>query len=71
MPFGTKGLQILAQYLDLLAEKLWGGTEADDFTSAPETSRQIINKWISDQTEGLIKDLIPAGAIDSLQGCTH
>ncbi|KAF1077505.1 serpin family protein [Methanogenium sp. MK-MG] len=37
-----------------------------DFTSAPEASRQTINRWVEDQTEDRIKDLIPAGAIDSL-----
>jgi serine protease inhibitor len=37
-----------------------------DFASAPEESRQTINRWVEDQTEDRIKDLIPQGAIDSL-----
>jgi serpin B len=64
--WGQKGYKFLAQYLDLLAENYGAGLRLMDFINAPETSRQIINKWVSDQTEGLIKDLIPAGAIDSL-----
>ncbi|WP_281175304.1 serpin family protein [Methanogenium cariaci] len=38
-----------------------------DFISAPEEFRQTINRWVEDQTEDRIKDLIPkGGAIDSL-----
>jgi serpin B len=36
-----------------------------DFAAAPEESRQIINRWVSDETEEKIQDLIPSGAIDS------
>ena len=64
--WGQKGYEFLAQYLDLLAENYGAGLRLMDFVNAPEPSRQIINKWVSDQTEGLIKDLIPVGAIDSL-----
>ena len=64
--WGQKGYEFLAQYLDLLAENYGAGLRLMDFISAPDTSRQIINKWVSDQTEDLIKDLIPSGAIDSL-----
>ena len=34
--------------------------------NATEESRTTINNWVSDQTEGRIKDLIPRGAIDQL-----
>ncbi|MCX6005720.1 MAG: serpin family protein [Chloroflexi bacterium] len=64
--WGQKGYEFLAQYLDLLAENYGAGMRLMDFISAPETSRQIINKWVSDQTEGRIKDLIPPRAIDSI-----
>jgi serpin B len=37
-----------------------------DFAADPESSRDTINNWISDQTEGRIKDLIPRGALDKL-----
>jgi serine protease inhibitor len=37
-----------------------------NFASAPEESRQTINRWVEDQTEDRIKDLIPQGAIDSI-----
>src|SRR4030067_846938 len=64
--WGQKGYEFLAQYLDLLAENYGAGLRLMDFISAPDPSRQIINKWVSDQTEDRIKDLIPFGAIDSL-----
>jgi serpin B len=64
--WGQKGYQFLANYLDLLAENYGAGLRLMDFQNAPEPSRQTINKWVADQTEQLIKDLIPAGAIDSL-----
>ncbi len=35
-----------------------------DFASAPpEESRQTINRWVEDQTEDRIKDLIPQGRL--------
>ena len=37
-----------------------------DFINAPEASRQTINRWVEDQTEDKIKNLIPAGTIDPL-----
>jgi len=50
-----------------VAEDYYGAeVENMDFVSAPEESRQTINRWVEDRTEEKIKDLIPAGAIDSL-----
>jgi len=64
--WGQKGYPFLAQYLDLLAEDYGAGLRTLDFRTAPDDSRITINKWVSDQTEQRIKDLIPAGAIDPL-----
>ncbi len=64
--WGQTGYKFLAQYLDLLAENYGAGLRLMDFINDPETSRQTINKWVSDQTEGRIKDLIPPRAIDSI-----
>jgi len=33
--------------------------------NAAEESRGIINKWVSEQTEGRIEDLVPKGAINT------
>jgi serpin B len=37
-----------------------------DFISTPEDSRQTINRWVEEQTEEKIKDLLPAGSIDPM-----
>jgi serpin B len=64
--WGQKGYQFLTQFLDLLAENYGAGLRLLDFIGAPEESRITINNWVSDQTEGRIKDLIPPGVIDTL-----
>jgi serpin B len=64
--WGQKDYKFLSAYLDLLAENYGAGLRILDFRSAPEQSRITINNWVSDQTENLIKDLIPKGSIDSL-----
>ena len=46
-------------------EKYYGGKVTNmDFRNAPEPSRLTINKWVEDQTNDKIKDLIPQGQID-------
>jgi len=37
-----------------------------DFRNQPEDSRLTINRWVEDQTNNRIKDLIPPGVIDAL-----
>ena len=64
--WGQAGCTFLADYLDLLAQDYGAGLRTLDFRAAPEPSRQTINKWVEDQTEQRIKDLIPPGGIDPL-----
>jgi len=64
--WGQAGYTFLADYLDLLAQNYGAGLRTLDFRAAPELSRQTINKWVEDQTEQRIKDLIPSGGIDPL-----
>ena len=64
--WGQKDYKFLSAYLDLLAENYGAGLRVLDFKSAPEQSRITINNWVSDQTEGRIKDLIPKGSINLL-----
>jgi serpin B len=64
--WGQKGYQFLPAFLDTLAENYGAGLRVMDFKGAPEPSRVTINNWVSDQTEGRIKNLIPPGAIDAL-----
>jgi serpin B len=64
--WGQKDYTFLPGYLDTLAENYGAGLRVLDFVHAPEESRVTINEWVSDQTEGRIKDLIPKGLIDAL-----
>lgn len=47
------------EWIDLLASEHGVTNEALDFNGDPEGSRQRINSWVSEQTEGLIPDLLP------------
>jgi serpin B len=64
--WGQKDYSFLPAFLDVLAENYGAGLRILDFVTEPEKSRVTINDWVSDQTEGRIKDLIPQGAIDAL-----
>ncbi len=64
--WGQDGFSFSQQYLDLLAQNYGSGIRILDFKKATEPSRNTINQWVSDQTEGKIKDLIPQGAISTL-----
>ncbi len=64
--WGQQGYRFLPEFLDLLAENYGSGLRLLDFRTDPESSRVTINNWVSHQTEGRIKDLIPQGVIDKL-----
>ena len=64
--WGQKDFKFLNSYLDVLAENYGAGLRLLDFENKPEDSRVTINKWVSEQTENRINDLIPQGAIDTL-----
>ncbi len=63
--WGQQGFSFLPAYLNLLAQNYGAGMRLADFAGAPEASRQAINDWVSSQTKDKIKDLFPAGTIDS------
>jgi len=63
--WGQRDYHFLATFLDLLAENYGSGLRILDFVNEPEESRITINEWVSNQTEGRIKDLIPPTLIDS------
>lgn len=55
------------QWIDLLAT--FHGTDVVplDYRNQPDASRDIINGWVSDRTEGLIPELLPANFIKPTQ----
>ena len=64
--WGQKNFKFLAAYLDTLAQNYGAGIRILDFQKDAEGARQSINAYISEQTNGRIKDLIPPGAVDEL-----
>jgi len=58
--------QFLEDFLDVWALNYGAGLRLLDFVGDSDGSREIINDWVSDQTEERIKDLIPQGAIDAM-----
>jgi serpin B len=64
--WGQQGYEFLPAFLDVLAENYGAGLRILDFISEAEQSRLAINDWVSQQTEGRIRDLIPKGAVDEL-----
>ncbi|MBU0640477.1 MAG: serpin family protein [Planctomycetes bacterium] len=64
--WGQTGYSFLEAFLDTLAENYGAGLNLLDFVNQLEQSRIAINEWVSQETKGKIKDLIPAGALTSL-----
>ena len=63
--FAENSLTVLEKY-SLEAEKLYSsGTETMDFATKPDESRRFINKWVEEQTNDKIKDLLKEGTIGS------
>ena len=54
----------LQSFLDTIALNYGAGVRLADFINQYEAVRKEINDWVSDQTEGRIKDLIPEGVLD-------
>jgi serpin B len=57
-------LEPAQQWIDLLASHHGATVQPMDFSSDPASSRDVINSWVSDQTKGLIPELLPEGMID-------
>jgi len=64
--WGQKDYSFLSTFLDILAENYGAGLRILDFITETEKSRLTINKWVYDQTEECIENLIPQGAIGEL-----
>jgi serpin B len=62
--WADKQFTMLPAYLDVLAESYGAGVNLLDFVGATESARQTINRWVEQQTEDRIKELLPMGALD-------
>ncbi len=57
---------LLPDYINVVAR--WYGANVTnlDFIENPEGSRETINRWVEEETEDRIRDLLPPGSIDPL-----
>lgn len=62
--WGQADYAFLDEFLDTLAENYGAGMRLVDFADS-ETARATINRWVSDQTEERIKELLARGAVDA------
>ena len=53
-------------YLDLLAQYYGAGLRLVDYTSDPDAVRLEINRWVEEQTEDRIQDLLAEDSLDEL-----
>ena len=58
-------LPVSASYLDAVKSWPGGSARSVDFAHHPEGARQEINSDVEDTTSGLIKGLLPPGAVDA------
>jgi serpin B len=63
--WGQMGQSFEAPFLDTLGQSYGAGMHAVDFAEAADSSRTLINDWVSERTETRIKDLLPPGSITS------
>lgn len=66
--WGQDHFPFLPDYLNLIARNYGAGVRLVDFTSNAkrEAARRTINDWVSGQTNGKIKELLPQGMLDDL-----
>ena len=64
--WGQRNFSFEEEYIKTVKDYYAGKLENLDFKTEAEESRKIINKWIEQQTNNKITDMIPSGAIDSL-----
>jgi serpin B len=64
--WGQQGYPFKDEYLEVLAKNYGAGLRTVDFTEDPEAARQAINRWIEEQTQDRIQDILPPGVIDAL-----
>lgn len=64
--FAQRGMAIKDAYLAALAETYGAGVRLVDYIGAPDASRQEVNGWVDERTEGRIPDLLGADDVNEL-----
>jgi serpin B len=63
-PFSQRGLQLQPAYLEALATRFGAGLRLVDYVNATEDARLEINRWVAEQTERRIEELLEPGVLD-------
>jgi serpin B len=63
--WGQRGFDFQKAFLDLVRQDYGAGLREVDFKRATEEARQTINRWVEDQTNHKIRDLIGTGVLDA------
>ncbi|XP_054478806.1 leukocyte elastase inhibitor-like isoform X1 [Anoplopoma fimbria] len=64
--YGEQSYLFVQDYLGQTKKHYSAELESVDFVGSSEAARLNINKWVHDQTQGKIKDLLAMGVVDSL-----
>ena len=64
--WAQKDYKFLEEYINTIEKYYVGKVTNVDFINATEDARVTINKWVEEQTNNKIKDLIPAGVLNAL-----
>lgn len=64
--WGQKGYHFQPEFLKTTKDNYGAELAQVDFINQTDQARQAINKWVEEQTQDKIKDLIPSGVLDSL-----
>lgn len=64
--WAQKDYPFLGSYFNIVKQYYGGKATNLDFIGEAEKSRKIINKWVEQQTNNKIKDLIPPGALNRM-----
>jgi serpin B len=62
--WGQTGYTFLSSYLDVIALNYGAGLRLLDFSADPESCRLTINRWVADNTQQRIQNILQPGAID-------
>jgi serpin B len=63
--WSQKGAAVQSGFLNLVTKHYGGGMNVVDFRRDAETVRLTINRWVEDKTKHKIRELIPAGGLNS------
>jgi serpin B len=64
--WGQAGYDFLPEFLTVTRERYGAELAQVDFAGQAERARQRINAWVEEQTQALIRDLIPSGVLDPM-----